>query len=260
VDESDGPRPLWGPSGSPPPLQPAPWIPPTQPAPPPEPKVGNATLVAIFGLCTFLVVTAAVVLAFVRGGGSPTTSAGAAQPAATTTVTTTATTTATPTTTTATTTTTTTVDLVPAGYRRVTGPAGVQVSIPQDWTVDTGVVKSEYEADDPSGSGSFLRYGGSPTPAMTLLAAATQNEQTNTGIRNGYQRLRLENETTASGDETVAWEFLFTTGDGQQRHALAWFWRADGNDYAVYLSAAAGPAWAALQPVADVLVSTAGPQ
>ncbi|GAB2995687.1 hypothetical protein [Amycolatopsis acidiphila] len=146
---------------------------------------------------------------------------------------------------------------VPDGYRRATGPADVEVSIPDSWPVKSGAIESNDQADDPSGSGSFLRYGGSPSPSMSLLDAVRQNEVTNSGIRNGYQRLRLENATTASGDETVAWEFLFTK-DGVQRHALGWFWRSGGYDRVVYASSATS-SWTDLRPVVDVLIGSAGP-
>ncbi|SFW92122.1 hypothetical protein [Amycolatopsis australiensis] len=146
---------------------------------------------------------------------------------------------------------------VPSGYRRISGPAGIEVTIPEDWPVKTGSIPSNDQADAPDGSGTFLRYGGTPTPSMALQDAVAQNEVTNTGIRAGYQRLRLDSVPNG-GTETVVWEFLFTKS-GQQRHALGWFWRANGYDYVAYASAA-DSRWNQLQPVLDVFTQTAGPR
>ncbi|GAB3735075.1 hypothetical protein GCM10027598_60960 [Amycolatopsis oliviviridis] len=146
---------------------------------------------------------------------------------------------------------------VPAGYRKVEGPAGVEVTIPAGWPVKSGTIPSNNQADAPDGSGSFLRYGGTPTPSMPLREAVAENETSNSGIRAGYQRLRLDYVSTEA-NETVVWEFLFTK-NGEQRHSLGWFWRKNGYDYVVYASAKASR-WDELQPVLDVLTRTAGPR
>ncbi|MEV6829488.1 hypothetical protein [Amycolatopsis sp. NPDC051102] len=144
---------------------------------------------------------------------------------------------------------------VPDGYQRVTGPAGVSVSIPAGWSVQRGAFATTDEADAPDGSGSLIRYSGSPTPVMSLLDAVERLERTTPTIRTGYERLRLDE--LSSGD--VVWEFRFTTKAGVQRHALGRYWRADGHDYAVYASVD-DSLWAEFQPTLDVLVQTAAPR
>lgn len=167
-----------------------------------------------------------------------------------------------PTPTTTTTTTTTqpqtsyTQGQVPDGYTNVTGPAGVQVSIPAGWTVTTPFA-SENEADDPSGSGSLIRYGGTPAASMSLLDAVTADVNANTTVKTGYQQLRLDAVQSSSGDDTVIWEFLFDK-NGVQRHVLSWFWRAHGTDYLVYFSATEAN-WDSMQPIVTIGEQTAGP-
>ncbi|HEY4455519.1 MAG TPA: hypothetical protein VGN81_14505 [Pseudonocardiaceae bacterium] len=167
----------------------------------------------------------------------------------------------TPTTTTAPTTTTPpqtsyTQGALPDGYMSETGPAGVQVSIPEGWTVTTPFA-SENEADDPSGSGSLIRYGGTPAASSTLLASVTADVNGNTSVKTGYQQLQLNTVDAPSGDETVVWEFLFDK-NGVQRHVLSWFWRAHGTDYLVYFSSTE-ESWASMQAVVTVGEQTAGP-
>lgn len=146
---------------------------------------------------------------------------------------------------------------VPAGYTQVTGPAGVEVDIPAGWPVSSGIMASVDEADDPDDPTTYLRYGGSPSPSMSLLAAIGQLAASDARLGNDYQQLRLDQVTSPTGDETVVWEFLFTK-NGVPRHAVDWFWRANGNDYGVYASTSAAH-WPDLQPVVQVLEQTAGP-
>ncbi|WP_410597370.1 hypothetical protein [Amycolatopsis sp. lyj-23] len=147
---------------------------------------------------------------------------------------------------------------VPDGYQRVTGPAGVTVSIPAGWSVQRGAFATTDEADAPDGSGAIIRYSGSPTPVMSLVDAVAQLEQTSPGIRKDYERLRLD-ELTSDHAGDVVWEFRFTSKTGERRHALGWYWRANDHDYAVYASVG-DSRWAELQPALDVLVHTAGPR
>lgn len=144
---------------------------------------------------------------------------------------------------------------VPDGYQRVTGPAGVSVSIPADWSVQRGAFATTDEADAPDGSGSIIRYSGSPTPVLSLRDAVVELERNTPTIRKEYERLRLDE--LASGD--VVWEFRFTTKAGVQRHALGRYWRANDHDYAVYGSVDEFH-WTDFQPTLDVLVQTAAPR
>jgi hypothetical protein len=146
---------------------------------------------------------------------------------------------------------------VPSGYTRVTGPVGVEVSVPSNWPTADETLVSVDEVDDPGDQDTYLRYGGSAAAPTSLLTAVRQIEVSTAGLGNDYQRLSMTEVTSPSGDQTVEWQFLFTK-NGVQRHAVDWFWRADGNDYGVY---AATPVtnWQQLQPVIQVLEQTAGP-
>ena len=145
---------------------------------------------------------------------------------------------------------------VPDGYIAETGPANIQVSLPAGWTV-TEPFASENEADDPSGSGSLIRYGGTPAASTSLLASVTADVNGNTSVKTGYQQLRLNTVDAPSGDDTVVWEFVFDK-NGVQRHVLSWFWRANGTDYLVYFSSTEAN-WSSMQPVVAVGEQTAGP-
>lgn len=144
----------------------------------------------------------------------------------------------------------------PRGYRQVSGPGGIMVSIPEGWPVRQGATASNMQADDPDSPGDLIRFGGSPSPAVSLLDAVARNETDNPNIRDGYQRLRLARVPAAT--ETVEWEFLFIK-DGEPRHAFGQFWRLHGVDYVVYVSAGTDT-WPGLQPVLDVMVRTAAPK
>jgi hypothetical protein len=145
---------------------------------------------------------------------------------------------------------------VPDGYTPVTGPAGIQVNVPVGWSVSDPFA-SEDEADAQDGSGSLIRYGGTPSPSMSLLDAVGIDESSNTSAKNDYQQLQLDEVSPHGGHDTVEWEFLFDKA-GVQRHALGWFWRANGHDYVVYFSATASN-WASMAPVIDAVTQSAGP-
>jgi hypothetical protein len=147
--------------------------------------------------------------------------------------------------------------MVPPGYTRVTGPAGVQVSVPSNWPTADESLASVDEVDDPDDPNTYLRYGGSASPSEPLTEAVFQIEDSTAALGNDYQRLSLTEVTSRTGDDTVEWQFLFTK-NGVQRHAVDWFWRAGGNDYGVY---AATPVmnWQRLQTTTQVLEQTAGP-
>ncbi|HJP77243.1 MAG TPA: hypothetical protein VJ914_23440 [Pseudonocardiaceae bacterium] len=143
-----------------------------------------------------------------------------------------------------------------AGYQPESGPGGIQVNIPAGWNVRSPFA-SEDEADAPDGSGSLIRYGGTPSASMSLLDAVSSDEAGNTSVKTGYQQLQLNNVSSPSGDDTVVWEFLFDK-NGVQRHVLSWFWRANGYDYVLYFSSTAAN-WPAMQAAVTVGEQTAGP-
>lgn len=253
------PEPMAGPV-----VQPAPAWPVAEPLPPaakPGPRRNRGALIAVIAGCTaFAAVATVVVIIAVKKPGQEETAAPQPfyAPAATTSsagwrpTTTSATTT---TTTRTTTTTSSTVSSVASSStRRVTGPRGISVEIPADWPVKPGAVASNMQADSPLVTGDLVRFGGSASPAMTMLAAVTDQETTNPNIRLGYQRLRL----TEISPNVVLWEFLFRK-DGVDRHGIGQFWRLNRTDYVVYASASVD-SWPDMQPIFDVMTQTATPR
>jgi len=182
-DDAAPPRvPLWGPppaSGTPSPLAPAaapvyeypaeqPWTdPPTQavntcttPTEPRKPMQGRAVVVAM--VASFVVVAAVVVVSFVRGENRPSSGsdvAGAPVPVTSNGYDQARTTTTPPVryTTTRPSTPVSSSRATPTGYREVTGPNGVFVSIPQNWTVAAGSQPTNHQADDPATPGAVDR-------------------------------------------------------------------------------------------------------
>ncbi len=220
-----------------------------------RPMEGKAVVVA--AVVAFVVVAAVVVVSYVRGGSRSTAEpdvAGAPVP-----VTSNRydhlTATATPPmryTTTRPSTSVSSSPFTPVGYRKVTGPNGVFVSIPQTWTVAAGSQPTNHQADDPATPGSVVRYGASTSEARPLYDAVAANES---GVKTGYQRIKLA--TVSSSAEVVEWEFLYTA-EGVQRHAFARYWRRAGLDYIVY-GASNATDWTQMQQVVYILVSSAGP-
>lgn len=153
------------------------------------------------------------------------------------------------------TTTTTPPAAEPVGYRTVTGPAGVYVSIPADWTVKQGAVPSNQQADSPTGD-RLIRFGGSESTSLPLLDTVASNETDNPNIVHGYQRLELSPVTTLPV-EAVDWEFLWVK-DGTTRHGYGRYWRTNGIDYVVYASTTADQ-WYTMTEIVDVMVRSAGP-
>jgi len=153
-------------------------------------------------------------------------------------------------------TTTTTVAEDPlAGYRTVTGPAGVSVAIPTDWPVKPGAVPSNYQADSPAAD-RLIRFGGSESTGMSLLDTVATNETDNPNIADGYQRIQLAPVTTLPV-EAVDWEFTFVK-EGVTKHSYGRYWRRDGIDYVVYASTTED-LWYSMTEIVDVMVHTAGP-
>jgi hypothetical protein len=247
------------------PSQSVPPSPSELPPPTVPPKRDKRLIVAIVASCTaFAVVTAVAMVLALRGGGNDPSAAAASTPNVTITPTGTAgtpdrtATSALPTSTSPSAIAQPPVSslnpgAVPPGFRQVSGPGGILVSIPEGWPVKPGATAFNMQADDPDSPGDLIRFGGSPSPAVSLLESVVQNEADTPTVRDGYQRLRLERVSGTT--DIVEWEFLFIK-DGQPRHAFGRYWRLNGLDYVVYASAAAST-WPGLQPVMDVVMRTA---
>jgi hypothetical protein len=145
----------------------------------------------------------------------------------------------------------------PSGLQVVTSPAGLSVSIPAGWTIVPGAVPTNLQADEPGGTGVYVRFGGDPAAGGSLLATVTGYDADVAGRREGYQRLRLEAVSPRGTGETVEWEFLFVR-DGIQYHAQGHYWRSDETEYVVY-AAAPVASWDRAGSVLQVMIQTAYP-
>jgi hypothetical protein len=117
----------------------------------------------------------------------------------------------------------------------VSGPAGVQVPVPEDWSLGPGAVPSNLQADDPAVPGRFLRFGGDPADGTDPVATVGRYEAESPGIRTGYQRIRLEPVSFGPSSLGADWEFTFLR-NGRTRHAYGRYWYDGGTLHVVYLS------------------------
>jgi len=146
---------------------------------------------------------------------------------------------------------------VPAGYQLVTGPAAVEVPVPETWPVKPGAVPSNLQADDPAVPGRFLRFGGDPVDGSDPVATVRDYEAKTPSIRTGYHRIRLEPVAFGPSGLAADWEFTFLK-DGGIRHAYGRYWYDAGTLYVVYLSSYDSD-WAASADVLKVVLNDSGP-
>jgi hypothetical protein len=145
---------------------------------------------------------------------------------------------------------------VPDGYRTVSAPAGLTLSIPAGWPVKPGAVASNVQADDP-GTDCLIRFGGETADPRALSDVVAGLEKTTPSIRRDYRRVQLSPVSYGAAGEAVQWEFTFRSGTGP-RHAFGLYWRIYDTDYVVYGSCSTG-AWPRLGEVLTTMADTAAP-
>jgi hypothetical protein len=141
-------------------------------------------------------------------------------------------------------------------YRHVTGPGGMTTLIPSTWPTSPSTGPGAMQADDPTGTTVYLRYGGSPSPVTDAYDTHVEYERQVAASKDGYTPLRLE-RTTVRGMSAVDWEFQHDAPDGR-RHVRSLYWLARGNEYFV-LASAPVELWPETQTVLDVMLSNATP-
>ncbi|MFJ5218350.1 serine/threonine-protein kinase [Streptomyces sp. NPDC088354] len=127
---------------------------------------------------------------------------------------------------------------VPAGYVRVTDPAGFSVAVPRGWKRQLDGDQIDYTPDN---GAHRLRVGiesrpADPNPYMHLLAL-----EKDVRALPRYTRVRLHQNTFRGGDGAL-WEFTWTAEKENPgpRRAVDQAYRApDGTEYAVYMGAPA---------------------
>jgi hypothetical protein len=124
---------------------------------------------------------------------------------------------------------------VPVGFQAVSGPRGITTLIPTGWQAKPREGQAAIQATNPAEPTSFLRYGGSPSPAEPLLAVQQAAERAFRPTYAGYQLIALT-PGKWRGHESVTWEFEFEAAGGR-KHVNSTYWRAAGVDYVLYASA-----------------------
>jgi tRNA A-37 threonylcarbamoyl transferase component Bud32 len=146
---------------------------------------------------------------------------------------------------------------VPPGYRLLSGVRGIQVAVPDGWTVREGFpIASNTQVSDPVDGDRLVRFGGDPPEGVNVGEKVATLART-ASSRDGYRE--LQRRPVAFGGGTAwDWEFSYLK-DGVRMHAYGRYWRVDSVDYVVY-AAAPEPAWPGLVPVLQVMVDTATPR
>ncbi|MFD3455767.1 serine/threonine-protein kinase [Streptomyces sp. NPDC058691] len=127
---------------------------------------------------------------------------------------------------------------VPAGYERVTDPAGFSVAVPRGWKRQLDGDQIDYTPDN---GAHRLRIGieshpADPNPYMHLLAL----EQDVRALPR-YTRVRLHQNVYREGDGAL-WEFTWTAekeNPGPRRAVDQAYRATDGTEYAIYMGAPA---------------------
>ncbi|MFG1906738.1 hypothetical protein [Kribbella sp. NPDC048928] len=116
----------------------------------------------------------------------------------------------------------------------VSGPGGLTTRIPVGWPAKVRKGGTDAQATDPKTPSSFLRYGGSPSPAGPLVDVMRDAEHDFSETYPGYQLIALE-PGNWHAHESVTWEFEFDTAGGR-KHVASIYWRAGSDDYVLYAS------------------------
>ncbi|WP_405063501.1 hypothetical protein OG474_18150 [Kribbella sp. NBC_01505] len=141
-------------------------------------------------------------------------------------------------------------------YKDAFGPGGIGTKIPSGWTGKVRSGKTDAQATDPAQPTSFLRYGGSPSPAQPLIDVMRNAERNFSTQYPGYKLITLQPNTWRE-HEAVNWTFEFDTADGR-KHVDSVYWRAGQNDYVIYASALAKN-WPTMQEIYQTAHDAAAP-
>jgi hypothetical protein len=142
------------------------------------------------------------------------------------------------------------------GFTEVTGSGGMTTRIPAGWPTKRASGKGSTQADDPAGTTTMLRYGGSATPATDTYDVHADYERTFASGKQAYVSIRLE-RTVVRGMPAIDWEFEYDAA-GVRRHVRSVYWLADGHEYFVYASSPV-PIWEQTRKILDVMLTYSTP-
>lgn len=141
-------------------------------------------------------------------------------------------------------------------YEEVIGPGGMTTHIPVGWPVHRAKGKGAMQADDPAGTATMLRYGGSATDLTDSYDLHADYERTFASDKTKYVSIRLE-RTVVRGLPAIDWEFEYDAKEGR-RHVRSTYWLHGGYEYFVYASATV-PLWPDTSRLLDVMLTYSTP-
>ena len=142
------------------------------------------------------------------------------------------------------------------GFSEITGPGGMTTHIPAGWPVTQTTSAGSMQADDPSGTTTMLRFGGSATTATDTYQIHADYERDFSATKQGYASLRLD-RTTVRGMPAIDWEFEYDAPEGR-RHVRSVYWLSGGYEYFVYASSLV-QRWEQTRKVLEVMLTYATP-
>ncbi|WP_308312064.1 serine/threonine-protein kinase [Streptomyces albipurpureus] len=142
---------------------------------------------------------------------------------------------------------------VPAGWRRVSDPAGFSLLVPQGWQRRVKGGQIDYTPDN---GRHLLRIGIDPAPDYENPHAHLVDLEKVLEKLPEYQRLRLEPNVFRDRAKAALWEFSWTereTFPGPRRAIDQMYFGDDGTEYALYMS---GPAedWSVTSGQFDIML------
>lgn len=148
------------------------------------------------------------------------------------------------------------VPAAPAGYRQVTGPAGIKTVIPVSWRSARTTGPGAVQATDPADPVRYVKYGGSVAPGQDIASSHVRYENDFAARAVEYRRINLAS-ASYGGHDAVIWEFEHRDGPNLV-HVRSLYWRAGDKEY-VILAAAPGERWPAMQSIYETMVANATP-
>ncbi|MCS7477761.1 hypothetical protein ACFFQW_47370 [Umezawaea endophytica] len=123
----------------------------------------------------------------------------------------------------------------PTGFYRHTGPQGLVTVLPDSFVPGSGKVKGTLVAKDPADPDVEVRFGGDQQGPDSLLETITSAANAEAASPE-YTRVALTS-TTHQGLPAVEWEFVKPNANGAVRHTRAHYWRANGVEYVLLVTA-----------------------
>lgn len=142
----------------------------------------------------------------------------------------------------------------PAGWRKVTDPAGFSLFVPDGWTRQMDGNQIDYTPDNGK---HFIRIAVDKQPDFENPYTHLLDLEKQVRLRMDYKRERLNQNTFRDTEKGALWEFTWTekgTHAGPRRAIEQMYIGPDGAEYAVYMSSPAAD-WATTRQQFDIVLS-----